>query len=185
MSHFIRIALSCAILISVVFDSDIPAFASPPLSSRLQPLDKAVGSWISRGTQLKTPYTKAGMWTWHVDCGWSANRIYFICSFIMQWPEGPDHSLSISTYNSLDKAYWHYEVLDDQRGSKPVVSRMTVQGNTWTLLSENANINGKTSPSLRVVYRFESPSDVDVVFEMSSGSGHWIKLGSGIGIKQS
>lgn len=96
-----------------------PAFGAgtPPLSPELQPLQKAVGKWVCHGQNLQTPYTKAGKWE---DCDWAANRIYVVCRFIMNWPAGPDHSLSVSTFNKVDNAYWHYEVIDDNKGSKPV-----------------------------------------------------------------
>ena len=163
-----------------------PAFATdtPPLSPELQPLDKAVGKWKYQGENQQTAYTKAGKWTWDVDCGWSANRIYLVCSFVMNWPEGTDHSVSLSTYNLLDKAYWHYEVIDDEKGNKPVVSRMTVAGDTWTDASDNVDANSKSAHHYRVVYHFVSSSRVQVKFEVSDDAAHWSTLGQGEGIKQ-
>jgi hypothetical protein len=157
---------------------------APPLSPELQPLQKAVGKWIYHGENLQTPYTKAGKWDWDVDCGWSANRIYVVCSFVMNWPEGPDHSLSVSTFNSLDKSYWHYEVIDDNKGSKPVVSRMTIDGDTWTDASDNIEADNNTASHYRVVYHYVSSTRVEVKFEVSTDGTHWKMLGQGQGIKQ-
>jgi len=157
---------------------------TPPLSPELQPLQKAVGKWIYHGENLQTPYTKAGKWDWNVDCGWSANRIYVVCSFIMNWPEGPDHSLSVSTFNTVDKSYWHYEVIDDNKGSKPVVSRMTIDGDTWTDASDNIEADNNTASHYRVVYHYLSSTRVDVKFQVSTDGSHWNMLGQGEGIKQ-
>ena len=164
-----------------------PAFAADAvaLSPELQLLDKAVGKWSYHGENQQTAYTKAGKWTWEEECGWSANRIYLVCSFVMNWPEGTDHSVSLSTYNTLDKAYWHYEVIDDEKGNKPVVSRMTVVGDSWTDASDNVDANNKAAQHYRVVYHFVSATRVQVKFEVSDDAVHWSTLGQGEGIKQS
>ena len=165
--------------------SSASAFAAEavPMSPELQVLDKAVGKWTYHGTNVQSAYSKAGKWTWEMDCDWSANRIYLVCSFAMDWPEGPDHSVSISTYNTLDKAYWHYEVIDDYKGNKPVISRMTVDGDTWTDASD-LGAGGKTPSHYRVVYRYLSSTQAEVKFEISGDGVHWTILGQGEGVKQ-
>jgi hypothetical protein len=154
------------------------------LPSALQPLDIATGKWIYHGQQFPTAFTKAGGWTWNVDCGWSANRIFLICSFVMNWPEGPDRSVTLTTYNKATKSYWHYEVIDDLPGNKPVVSRMAIAGNTWTESTENVNANGKNAARFRVVYTYTSPARVEVKFQTSKDAIHWTTLGQGVGLKQ-
>lgn len=162
-----------------------PALAAgmAPLSPELQRLDKGVGTWIYHGENVQTAYTKAGKWSWQVNCGWSANRIFLACSFVMNWPEGTDHSLSISTYNKVDKAYWHYEVLDDEKGNRPVISHMTVAGDTWIDASDNVDAGNKRASHYRVVYRYASPTRVEVKFEISKDAIHWMTLGQGEGIR--
>lgn len=177
----VYVALSCLALFA---STAIFAGNADPLSPELQPLDRAVGKWIYHGENAQTAYTKAGKWTWEESCDWSANRIYLICSFAMDWPEGPDHSVSISTYNKVDKAYWHYEILDDYKGNKPVVARMTVAGDTWTDVSENVEAHSKTISQYRVVYDYVASTRVAVKFEISMDATHWITLGRGEGIKQ-
>jgi hypothetical protein len=180
MNLLLRSALIWVLAIAPALAAD-----TPPLSPQLQALDIGVGTWTYHGTNLQTPYTKAGSWMWDVKCSWSANRIYLLCSFVMSWPEGPDHSVSISTYNKVDKAYWHYEIIDDYKGDKPVISRMTVSGNTWIETTENVAANGKTTPHFRVVYEYTSPTRVEVKFQTSKDATHWTTLGQGEGIKQS
>jgi len=176
-----RVALGCAASHCL---APLLARESVPQSSELQALEKGVGRWRYQGENLQTAYTKAGKWTWDVDCGWSANRIYLVCSFAMDWPEGPDHSLSVSTYNKVDKSYWHYEIIDDYKGNKPVVSRMTIAGDTWTDESENVDANSATAAHYRVTYRYVSSTEVQVSFEASADAVHWTRLGRGAGIKQ-
>jgi hypothetical protein len=183
MNQFFAGALACMFSLLVSF-ATAAAAETTVLSSRFEPLDKAVGTWVYHGTNEQTAFTKAGSWTWTVDCGWSSNRIFLTCSFVMNWPEGPDHSISISTYNKLDKSYWHYEIIDDYPGNKPVVSRMTIVGNTWTDSSESVSANGKTASHYRVIYHYTSPTTVDVTFQESSDAIHWTVLGHGEGVKQ-
>jgi hypothetical protein len=180
MNQFSKFALIWMLSVASAFAAN-----QVPLSPELQPLDRAVGKWIYHGENLQTAYTKAGKWAWDVDCDWSANRIYLVCSFVMDWPEGPDHSVSISTYNKLDKSYWHYEVIDDYKGDKPVVSRMTIEGDTWTDASDNVEANNNTASHYRVVYHYASSARVQVKFEISTDGTHWTTLGQGEGIKQS
>lgn len=179
MKQFSRLTLLWMLSFASAFAAE-----TAPLSAQLQPLNKAVGKWLYHGENLQTAYTKAGKWTWEVACGWSANRLYLVCSFAMDWPEGPDHSVSISTYNKLDKAYWHYEVIDDYKGNKPVVARMTVAGDTWTDTSDNVAANSQTASHYRVVYRYISSTRVEVKFEISNDATHWTTLGQGEGTKQ-
>jgi len=176
----------CLALASLGILSLAPALAAipAPLSPELQVLDKAVGTWSYQGENRQTAYTKAGKWTWDMRCAWSANRLFLVCSFVMNWPEGTDHSVSISTYNGLDKAYWHYEVLDDEKGSKPVISRMTVAGDTWTDTTENVAAGSKAASHYRVVYQYPSPGRSAVRFQISNDGMHWTTLGEGTGLRQ-
>lgn len=183
MSRFFTAVLA-GIFSLVVLLAHAPAAETAGQSSELKPLDKGVGRWIYHGKNLQTAFTKAGSWDWTVDCGWSTNHIFLTCSFVMNWPEGPDHSVSISTYNKREQQYWHYEIIDDYPGNKPVVSRMTVVGDTWTELSESVSANGKTVGHYRVIYKYTSPTTVEVTFQESSDAIHWITLGHGQGVKQ-
>jgi hypothetical protein len=150
------------------------------LRPQLQVLNIAVGKWQYHGELLATADQKAGTWTWSEDCNWSANRAFLACSFIMHWPDKVVKSLAISTYNFTDKNYWHYEAFDsDGAGSDPFISRMTVEGNTWT---DYGHADKKT---YRVVYDYTSPTQVSVRIELSEDSVHWTTLVRGEGVKQS
>lgn len=160
------------------------ASAAPhPSSPELRALNIEAGRWTYSGTMFSTPVTKAGKWTWNLDCGWEKNDEFLVCSFDMNWPEGPDRSVSITTYNKLDRAYWYYEMMDDAHGNKPVVSRMTIAGNTWTKTTPNVDANGHTLSRFRIVYTYTTPTTVEVTFKSSKDGVHWSTLGNGIGHK--
>jgi hypothetical protein len=145
----------------------------------LQVLDIAVGKWEYHGELLATADQKAGTWTWSEDCGWSENRAFVACSFTMHWPDKIVKSLAVNTYNFTDKSYWHYEVFDsDGSGADPFISRMTIEGNTWT------NFGHADKKTYRVIYRYASPTEVSVRIELSDDSVHWTTLVRGQGVKQ-
>jgi len=164
-----------------------PAIAAgDPLPATLQPLDRAIGRWVYHGGSVPASSPKATHWTWYQDCGWSANRLFLACSFTMDWPDKVVHSLSVSTFNTQDKSYWHYEMFDsDGTGDKPFISRMTIDGDTWTQDGEpDVDEHGK-KVLYRVVYHFDSPKQVTVKIEMQGEAGDWTVLEEGVGVKQS
>jgi hypothetical protein len=180
MKQFLKVALLWLLAIAPAVAADTTAQAP-----QLQPLNIAVGTWKYHGTNLQTANSKGGNWTWDQVCNWSANRIYLVCSFSMNWPEGPDSSVAIWTYNQTDKSYWHYEILDDDKGNKPFISRMTVSGNTWVETGENVTAGGKNTPHFRVVYQYTSPTRVEVNFQTSTDGISWKTIGQGVGTKVS
>lgn len=181
----LRRAILSALAAAALYSAGVvAASAAPHLSSpELRPLNIEVGHWTYGGKMLATPVTKAGDWTWNVDCGWDKNDEFVVCSFDMNWPEGPDRSVSLTTYNKLDRAYWYYEVMDDAHGDKPVISHMTIAGNTWTKTTPNINANGHVVSHFRIVYTYTSPTTVDVTFKSSKDGIHWSTLGNGTGRK--
>lgn len=173
---------ACAIAMVWICSVGAVSAASPvPLPPQLQVLNKAVGKWVYHGKNVQSPLTKAGNWTWNVDCAWSSNHAFLLCSFDMDWPEGPDRSIAIATYNKLDKSYWHYEVIDDVHGNKPFVSRLTIAGDTW--IESFDSMSGKAADRFRVVYHYTSPTTAAVMFQTSKDALHWVTIGRGEGIK--
>jgi len=149
------------------------------LPSQLQALDITVGKWEYHGQSMATPDQKPGTWSWSEDCGWSPNRAFVACSFIMHWPDKIVKSLAVSTYNFADKSYWHYEMFDsDGSGADPFISRMTLAGNMWI------NYGHADKKTYRVTYRYASSSRVSVRIELSTDNVHWTTLVQGEGVKQ-
>ncbi|HEV2270882.1 MAG TPA: hypothetical protein VGR92_15620 [Steroidobacteraceae bacterium] len=149
------------------------------ISRKLQPLGIAVGTWVYHGADMPTAGQKAGKWTWLEKCQWSGNEAFMACSFVMNGPDGVIKSLAVSTYNSTDKSYWHYEAFDSGGdGAHPFIARMTVAGDTWTY---DGHSEGKT---YRVTYHYESPVEVTLRIEMSADHVHWATVAMGEGHKQ-
>ncbi|MGC1551096.1 MAG: hypothetical protein WA777_21440 [Rhodanobacter sp.] len=169
-----------AILLVLVTSTHALAADTTALSPSLQALDISVGKWVFHGENLPGPDQKAGKWTWNEDCGWSANRAFMTCSFVMYWPDGVVKSQVVNTYNSNDKSYWHYEMFDSNgSGADPFISRLTIANNTWT------NAGTADQKTYRVTYHYISPTQVSVRIELSSDHVHWTTLAQGLGIKQS
>jgi hypothetical protein len=171
---------SIAILTVFITSTHALATDTTPLSPQLQALDIAAGKWLFHGENLPGSSQKAGKWTWNEDCGWSANRAFMTCSFVMYWPDGVVKSQVVNTYNSNDKSYWHYEMFDAEgSGAEPFISRLTIANNTWT------NDGTADKKTYRVIYRYLSPTKVSVRIELSSDNVHWTMQAQGEGLKQS
>lgn len=149
------------------------------VSAKLQPLGIAVGTWVYHGEDMATADQKAGKWKWLEKCQWSGNQAFMACSFVMDGPDGVIKSLAISTYNSSDKSYWHYEAFDSGGdGAHPFIARMTVSGDTWAY---DGHAGGKT---YRVTYHYDSPVKVTLRIELSADHVHWATVAMGEGRKQ-
>ena len=166
-------------LIALVCSAQSIAATALPLPPELQSLDIASGKWEYQGENLATSGQKAEKWSWSEDCGWSANHAFMACSFVMRSPGKVVKSLSASTFNYTDRHYWHYEVFDsDGSGAEPFISQMTVAGNTWT------NYGKADNKTYRVIYRYTSPTLVEIRIELSSDKAHWTLVAQGEGVKQ-
>lgn len=171
------VILSTLLVCGRVFAAGEQAF-----SPELQKLAVSVGQWRFRGVSLGTRFSKPGKWTWHEDCGWSASRVFLLCSFTNDWSGKIVKSLVVDTYNSVDHAYWHYEIFAvGASGGHPFVSRMTVHGNTWIEYGRDQEHGKKISE--RIVYHFTSPVRVSVQIDISRDGVHWITVDRGEGMK--
>ncbi len=154
-----------------------------PVSPEVQKLDVSVGRWVFHGATRKTKSGKPGSWTWNEDCGWSPNHLYLECTFSNVWSGRAVESLVVDTYNSADHSYWHYELYaGGEKGDKPFVSRMEVNGDTWIEHGREA-VPGKTTGE-RIVYNWGPPGHVKVAIETSKDGVHWTAVDQGEGIKQ-
>ncbi len=170
-------------LVSLAALAATPAFAAdfPPLAPELKALDAQNGHWVYHGT---TNFGgKPGTFTWDEHCGWSANKLFLMCSFDNDWSGDKVQSLVVDSYNVKDKAYWHYEFFAvGGSGEKPFASKMTVEGNTWTELGEDDQ-DGKKSYD-RISYVYTSPTQVTVKIEVSPDQHQWKTVLDGQGVKQ-
>jgi hypothetical protein len=178
-----RYILIIVMLIMSSLDVAAVAADSQPLSPELQKLNISVGHWIYHGKTLKTAFGKAGTWTWDEHCRWSDDQMFLLCSFANVWSGKRVKSLVIDTYNSKDRAYWHYELFAaGQTGSRPFISKMDIAGNTWMEYGQDEDHGKKISD--RIVYRFHSPAQVDVEIQVSRDGTHWLTVDRGDGVKK-
>ena len=162
-----------------------PAFASdfPTPAPQLKALGPQAGHWVYKGTTTDPDTGKAGTFTWDEHCGWSADKLFLMCSFDNDWSGEKMQSLVVDTWNSKDQSYWHYEFFAvGDTGAKPFASKMTIQGNTWTELGEDED-NGKKSYD-RITYVYTSPTRVTVKLEVSPDNKQWKTVLDGTGAKQ-
>lgn len=163
----------------------VPAYAAdlPALSPKLQALDVQSGHWVYHGTTAATPTDKAGTFAWDEHCGWSADRLFLMCSFDNDWSGQKVQSLVVDSWNDKDQTYWHYEMFAvGDTGAKPFVSKMSVDGATWTEYGEDDD-QGKKSYD-RIVYHYDSPTKVSVKIEISPDGKQWKTVVQGEGLKQ-
>jgi hypothetical protein len=152
-------------------------------SPELEKLDVSVGRWVFHGQTLQTASGKPGTWTWNEVCQWSPNHLYLECTFSNVWSGKPVESLVVDTYNTADHSYWHYELYaSGEKGDKPFVSRMEVDGNTWIEHGRDV-VPGKQTGE-RIVYNWDPPNRVTVAIEASKDGVHWEAVNQGEGIKQ-
>lgn len=164
--------------------ASVPALGAGPAPRppELHKLDVSLGRWVFRGRSLDTAFGKAGTWSWHEDCRWSPDRLFLECSFDNVWSGKPVRSLVVDTYNTEDKTYWHYEFFAaGTSGKHPFVSRMTIDGDTWTEYGSEEHA-GK-SVKERIVYHFISPTRVEVEIRISPDGRRWTTIDRGEGTK--
>lgn len=166
--------------------SCIPCAAVAQSASAAAPelgqLDISAGRWVYHGHFVARAGARPSAWTWHEDCHWSANRAFMLCSFSNTWAGKHVDSVVVDTYNRRDKAFWHYEIFDDDPAAdKPFAARMQIDGPTRTE-SWTETHKGKTV-HVRIVYKFASANSVTVLFEESKDGTHWRTTASGTGEK--
>ncbi len=146
----------------------------------LRRLDIAVGRWIFHGRTLKTPFSRPGTWTWQADCRWSApDRLFLECAFDNVWNGKPVRSLVVDTYNTHDHRYWHYEMFEAGAGGRhPFAAPLAIRGPVWI------EAGGGKKIRQRIVYRYQSPTRVEVAIELSRDGIHWVAVDRGLGVKE-
>jgi hypothetical protein len=155
----------------------------PALAPQLKALDVQSGHWVYHGSTTDSATGKTGTFTWDEHCGWSADKLFLMCSFDNDWSGDKAQSLVVDSWNAKDQAYWHYEFFAvGETGAKPFASKMTIKDNTWTELGEDDQ-DGKKSYD-RITYRYTSATHVSVSIEVSPDQVHWKSVLQGEGVKQ-
>jgi hypothetical protein len=174
-----RIAIVGALVVAA------PAFAAgfPARAPQLAALDLQSGHWVYRGTTAPKKHGgQPGTFTWDEHCGWSADRLFLLCSFHNDWSGRKIQSLVVDTWNTQDRSYWHYEIYaTGAGGAKPYATQMTIRGKTWTEFGQTLEHGKRRYERIRYVYG--SPTRVTVTIATSPDRRHWATLVRGIGRK--
>lgn len=154
----------------------------PAAHARVHELGIAAGRWVYHGHFIGHNGTRMSAWTWHANCGWSANRAFMLCSYSNTWAGEHVDSVVVDTYNHQDHSFWHYEIFNSGHSpGKPFAARMRIDGLThiesWTSTRKGRSIHQ------RIVYTFASADKVTVRFQQSAGGMHWRTTAIGIGEK--
>lgn len=176
-----KLQLLLAVSVAVFMGAPVLAADNPAPSPELQKLDVSAGHWIYHGETLATSFGKAGKWTWNEYCRWSESREFMLCDFINDWAGRTVKSLVVDTWNAKDKSFWHYELFPDS-GTRPFMSKMTINGNTRVENAESVQ-HGKKYRT-RITYVFDSATHVKVKLEMSAAGAPWVTVDEGEGTKQ-
>lgn len=175
-----RMRRTIGLLALALCSATLPVFAAaPPASAPVAKLGVFLGHWEFRGKSAASAQHPATSWTWDEHCRWSSNGVFLECSFDNVWGRTSAkagtvvQSLVVDTYNRRDHGYWHYELFAGGNGARPFISKMSVQGNTWTELAGHE----------RITYVFTSPREVTVKIESSRDGVQWRTEDAGTGRK--
>ena len=179
-----RVAVRTGLLSALLLSAPVFATGFAPIAPQLKALDVQAGHWIYHGTTAPDEKGgKPGTFTWDEHCSWSSNQLFLTCSFDNDWSGHKVQSLVVDSWNTQDKAYWHYEMFAvGGGGAKPFASKMIIRGNTWTETGEVVE-HGKKSYD-RISYVYTSPTEVTVKIEVSPDQTHWKTTLKGTGVKQ-
>lgn len=181
MRHLL-IALACA---ATLGSAPLLASGAQEPSPEFQKLDVSIGHWVFHGTQAASATRPAHPFTWDEQCGWSPNHLFLECTFSNDWGggRGKVESIVIDTYNTTDKAYWHYELYSiGQTGKNPFACKMDINGNVWTEYARDV-VPGKQNGE-RIIYTWAAPNHVKVEIQTSKDGQNWTTVDEAEGVKQ-
>ena len=139
-------------------------------------LEYYTGKWSSESEVKANPIMPSGKYSTKDDCAWFQGGFTVVCHTESSGPMGPMKSVGIMGYNSEEKVYTYYGI--DSSGMTPtVVSRGSVQGDTWVYTDES-KMGGKTIKS-RYTMKTLSPTAYTFKWEMEGAGGTWSTLMEG------
>jgi hypothetical protein len=139
-------------------------------------LEYFTGKWSSESEVKPNPVMPPGKYTTKDDCAWFHGGFALVCHTEGSGPMGAMKSVGIMGYNAEDKIYTYYGI--DSSGMTPtVVSRGSVQGDTWVYTDES-KMGGKLVKS-RYTMKTLSPTAYTIKWEMQGPDGTWSALMEG------
>lgn len=160
-------------LISLVLLSTAVTFAEtkPASPPQWKKLSAFLGTWKSHGQLFDTPFSKSKEVDSTTNCFWSKSGDYMICD---QTNSMPAHQLTI--YSAGKGGDFVAYTIGDP-GVPPHMTKLTLNGNTWTYSSDFEN-NGKKT-YFRTTNSFTSPEIYTFEAQYSEDGKHWKTMAQG------
>jgi hypothetical protein len=141
---------------------------TPKPGPEIQRLGYFVGKWQGEGELKPGPFGPGGKFTTYDNNEWFPGRFFLVMHSDEKTPMGDGKTMMVVGYNSEEKVYTFNSI--DSMGEAET-SKGTVQGDTWTWLSES-KMGGK-SMKVRFTIKELSPTAYTTKFEMSMDGGAW------------
>ncbi len=173
-------ALTVALFAACVLAQSLLAQAPPPMPKpgpEHKRLDYFVGHWKGTGTAKQSPFGPAGKITFDEQIEWfpggffQVARAEAVVHTEEQGPVGGMKMLGIMGYSSEEKAYT-FHVIDSL--GETVSARMTVEGDTWTMMRES-KMGGKPIKR-RMTIKEVPPASLSMKLELSQDGGPWATI---------
>jgi uncharacterized protein DUF1579 len=127
-----------------------------------------VGKWIEEVDVKPSPLAPGHKGTIKETCDWFPGGFHVVCHGDFSGTVGETKDLSIFSYSRQEKVYLYYEIIGD---GDTVAARGTIQGDTWTWLSES-KVGGKVIKE-RFIYEQVSADTATMKSEVQGDDGRW------------
>jgi Protein of unknown function (DUF1579) len=147
-------------------------------SSRLKPAPEVsqlayfVGDWIAEGIIEDGPWGAGGEFAWSEATSWMTGGFFIVGHWDFQMPDhlgGGGEELFVMGYDVLQKAY-SFTAFSSQ--GLHLVSRGTLNGNTWTWESEA--IHEGRPRQQKMTIEMLSANTYTMKFEICDDGAHWM-----------
>ncbi len=127
-----------------------------------------VGKWIEEVDVKPSPLDPGHKGTINETCDWFPGGFQVVCHGDFSGTVGERKHLSLFSYSREDKVYLFYQIISDGDWD---AARGTVQGDTWTWLSE-FKIGGKVIKG-RFIYKEVSADTTTMKGELQGDDRRW------------
>ena len=166
MKRVLAVYAVAAFLFAPMVQAQAPPMPKP--GPELKRLDYFMGTWKIEGETKPSPYGPGGKVTGTDLNEWMPGDFFLVTHSDIKSPMGEGKGLAIWGYKTDDKLYTYQEY--DSTG-EAFSATGTVQGDTWTWLSEY-KMGGKVMKG-RYTVNVVSPTSYTFKYEMASDSGEW------------
>ena len=165
-------------LVAMCMSAGVILAQAPPPMPKPGPAHKRigyfVGKWTSEGEMKQSPFGPAGKYTGTDRSEWFPGGFFLVLHSDEKGPLGEFKALAVMGYNPDEKVYT-YNAFNSMGMAES--SRGTVQGDTWTWLSES-KMGGKMTKS-RFTIKEVSPTSYTYKFDTSSDGKTWTNIMEG------